>query len=450
MMKRILTLLLVLLLLPVSVPARAADAVPEALYRIVLRTEDGDRTLGTAVLFGSQQMLLTVRGCWQEGELYAIGADGEHRISYRGEIIGSQLITLGLATQSAAQPLPVTTAEYLTDFTLYGASASGGMTAMQVTASRVTVIDDRAEALVTAQEGMLPGAVMLGGDGGLACITAYQYGEALGTYAAIADTTLGRLSSTADEEPQTHAPGPDAPQLLKDFSVTVAEGRLTVDWSEALTAPVTEETVFTVYASIVTNPYLSYDKVTGGETSTSFLAVPGTEVMVWVVRSEGELTEAVSPASSAEVRFAAVPPAEPFTLNGFRNLRCGVTTGAPGLEGTPAEFLPQVALNRETLSDPEAVFYFQTEDAYQVAAEDDAHSLLISLYMPGGEVYFYQSGYIFMPEMNGSDLWVADITSIFEDYARFTLENQRWPAGEYVFAYTIDGREVARIPFTLD
>lgn len=469
MMKKLLLLALALVLTLTLLPAGAETDAPEALYRIVLRTEEGDTTLGTGVLYGTQKTLLTVRACWAEGDLVAIGGDGEHAVTYRGEIADSQLILLGLATAADAEPMPITQGEELADYTLYGATPAGGMTGMEVTFARMTIVNRRAEALLTAREGLLPGAVMLGDDDGLACIVAGQYGEGVGVYIAIADVTLNALlneeaapaksaaprvlAPTATPAP-TPVPTPaalsDGPQFVRGFRVEADKGLLTVDWTDALTVPATEETVFNVYTSIITNPYLSYDEVTGGETQTTFPAVPGTEVMVWVVRSEGELTESVYPTSASDVVFAAVPGAEPFTLYGLKNLRCGVTSGEPGLDGIPADFLPQLPLSRETLSAPDAAFYFQTEDTYQVTQEDDAHTLLVALYMPNGSVYFYHSGYVFMPEMNESDLWAADITSLFEDYALFTPEAERWPAGEYVFMYCIDGDEVARIPFTLD
>lgn len=476
-MKKLLLLVLAMTLALTLLPASAETEVPEALYRIVLRTEEGDTTLGTGVLYGTQKTLLTVRGCWAEVDLVAIGGDGEHAVTYRGEIVDSQLILLGLATECDAEPLTVTQADYLADYTLYGAAPAGGMTAMEVTFARMTIVNRRAEALLTAQEGLLPGAVMLGDDDGLAYIVAGQYGEGVGVYVAIADVTLNALLNeeaapaksaaprvlaptptpaptslpTPSPTPVPAAPAqPDGPQFVRGFRVEADNGLLTVDWSDALTVPATEETVFTVNTTIITNPYVTFDKVSGGKTSTTFPAVPGTEVMVWVVRSEGELAESVYPTSAADVAFAAVPEAEPFTRYGLKNLRCGVTSGEPGLEGNPADFLPERPLTRETLSDPDATFYFQTEDTYQVAQEDDDHTLLVSLHMPDGSVYYYHSGYVFMPEMNEKDLWAADITALLEDYASFTPEALRWPAGEYTVLYTIDGGEVARFTFTLD
>lgn len=439
MMKRLFSLLLALVMALALLPARAASGAPDALYRIVLRTEAGDETLGTGVLFGTKTALLTTSGCWAEGELYAIGADGEHQITYRGEVAGSRLLMLGLATESAAEPLKVTEAAYLQDYMLYGASADGQFIAQEVTLSRATVLNGRAEALLTASEGLLPGAVMFGADGGVACVTVSQHGEGQGIYAAIADVTLTELlgSMTAED-----------PQLVRGFSVAVENGQMVIDWS-AVRGAVTEETIFNVYTTIVTNTYLSCEQVSGSRTATTFPAVPGTQVMVWIVRSEGELTESLFPEDVSDMAVVQIPEAEPFTGCGLRNLRCGVTPGEPGREGTAADFLPQQPLTREALSDRSTPIYFQTEDAYEVTQEDDDHVLLVAFYTPEGYVFSYFSGYIFMPEMNGSDLWIADISDLFASYEQFA-EGELWPAGAYEFVYYIDGGEVARIPFTLD
>lgn len=435
---------LVLLMALALLSARAENAVPSALYRIVERTEAGERTLGTGVLFGSPRMLLTAAGCWSEGELVAIGADGEHAIAYKGEIAGTQLLILGLATDSTLTPLTATVADSLMSNALYGAAADGGFVSHEVTLSRTTAIDDRAEVLLSAGEGLLPGAIMLGADGGVACITLWQQGEGAGVYAAVANVTLSRLMTGTGESAQ------ETEGLVHGFTATVEDGQILLDWTDAQYGVITENTVFTAYVTATCNPYLSYDEITGGETTAAFPAIPGTEMLVWIAVSEGPLAEHVFPETAADSVLLTVPAGEAFTGYGFQNLRCGVTAGEPGLDGVITEFLPQQPLTRELLSDRTQAIYFQTEDVYTVEKEDSDHVLLLALNTPEGYVFTYYSGYIFMPEMNASDMWLTDISAVFEDYELFVPEAERWPAGEYALAYYIDGSEAARIPFTLD
>lgn len=457
MFKRILTFILALLLAACLVPALAEEDMPAQLYRIVLREETGDVTLGSGVLFTSSSVLLTTAGVWAEGDLYAIGADGEHAINYKGQVPGSQLITLGLATPAAAEPFTVTTADYLMDYNLYGVKADGSFVCMEVTASRNTAINNRAEVLLYAQEGLMPGAVMLGDDEGLACVTVYQMGEGEGVYAALADGTLAQLFGTQsissgvtyDAGKQDVTTSSGDVRLLTGVTATVSDGLITVDWSASTGYQKTDDTVFTAYITVSDNTYLSSDEVENGETSAIFPAVPGAEVMAWVAVSQGKLTGHPYPETALEAAFVTVPEPEPFTLNGLKNIRMSVTPGEPGMDGVTADFLPQEPLTREALSDRSRPIYFQTEDTYTCDAEDDDHTLMVTLYTPEGYSFYYFSGYVFMPEYAQSDLWMSDISDVFADYERF-CPDEPWPAGEYTVLYTIDGGEVARITFTLE
>ncbi len=443
-MKRILPLILALLMLLALVPAQAEVSLPAQVYRIVLRTETGDQPLGTGILFGTTTTLLTAAGCWAEGELYAIGQDGEHAISYRGAVVGSQLITMGLATPSTATPCTATNAERLLDYKLYGVNAQGEPVAIPVSNTRNTVIDRRAEVLIYATEGLLPGAMMFGDDMGLACITVWQETEGEGVYGALADVTLRRLFGGDDSADES-----DDARLLQGFTARCENGQIIVDWSMAGGYTIEDDTVFTVYSSVTSNTYLTRDVLEEGETTAFMPAIPETEVMVWVCVSTGELEEPLYPESAAEVAIVNVPAAQPFTLNGLRNVRMGLTPGEPGMDGTTTDFLPQEPLTREALSDRTRPIYFQTEDVYTCTEEDDDHILLVTLYTPEGYSFYYLSGYVFMPAYSESDLWVSDVSEIFSDYERF-CEGEPWPAGEYTVLYTIDGGEVAHITFTLD
>lgn len=439
MMKRIVTLLLALCLLLTLVPA-AAEEVPENLYRIVLRTENGDETLGSAVLYRSDVTLLTAAGCWAEGDLFAIGADGEHAILRCDAVPGTQLLCMEMATPSTAEPIAVTTADYLLDYMLYGVNARGEFVRMQVRNSRITRVDGRTEALLYADEGLLPGAIMLGDDYGLACVTVYQAAEGVGVYATVADVTLSNLSARPA----------DGPWLLTGVTAGYEAGLVTVDWANA---PVPQEgAVITVYVTSTNNTYLSSVVPEAGVTSITFPAAPGTEMIAWVVVSDSEEAAQQAqlfPESADEAAIVQVPQAEPITLNSLRNVRMGVTPGEPGMDGVATDFLPQEPLTREALSDRSRPIYFMTEDVYTCDAEDDEHTLMVTLCTPEGYTLYYFSGYVFMPEYAASDLWVSDVSEVFADYERFCA-GEPWPAGEYTILYTIDGAEVNRLTFTLD
>ena len=257
----------------------------------------------------------------------------------------------------------------------------------------------------------------------------------------MADVTLATLFPPAKPEPTQG--------LLQEFTARYEAGLLIVDWADAVGVEITEDTVFYVYTLVDGNLYLSWDQLTCEDTTTTFPAAPGTEVGVWIGASQGETDEQFYPEQAGEMLQVTIPEAEPFTLNGLRNVRMGVTPGEPGMEGVATDFLPQEPLTREVLADRSRPIYFMTEDTYTCTAEDDDHTLLVTLYTPEGHTFNYFSGYVFMPEYAGSDLWVSDISAIFEDYERF-CEGTPWPAGEYTILYTIDGGEVAHLTFNLE
>lgn len=439
-MKRILSFALALLLALALMPALAEDYVPEALYRIVLREETGDVTLGSGVLYGTKTTLLTAEGCWAEGNLVAIGKDGEIPVLSRSIVPDTHLILLHLAGESAAKPLDLTQASYLLDYMLYGVTADGAFVSMGLRGIRATVLNDQAEALLYAQEGLLPGAIMLGDDFNVAAITIWQEGEGEGAYASVAYLPAAQeLSSTI---------GTDV-WLLQNISARYEAGHVVVDWAEADGYAADANISYTAFLTCANNNYVSRIPAEAGQTTAYFPATPGTLAATWVVASRGGDSTQYYPQTAAEVVYVEVPQAEPIALNGLRNVRMGITVGAPGANTMPADFLPQVALTRENLTDRSRSVYFMTEDTYTCTAEDDEHTLMVTLYTPEGYTFHYYSGYVFMPEYAKSDLWLSDITELLTDYEMF-CDGEPWPAGEYTFLYTIDGYEVSHVTFTLE
>ena len=107
--------------------------------------------------------------------------------------------------------------------------------------SRNTAVNGRAEALLYAQEGLLPGAIMLGDDQALACVTLWQETEGEGAYTCVADVTLTALFGAEGDASQ--------PRLLEGFTARYEKGEILVDWSDAMGYTLTEDTVFCVYCT---------------------------------------------------------------------------------------------------------------------------------------------------------------------------------------------------------
>lgn len=467
MMKRMLLLLLALLML-LAAPAQA-ESTTESIYLLVLRTEQGEVALGTGVLFGSATTLLTAPACWSEGELYAVGADGQHRVTWKGEVIGAPLVLLGLEGESEAQPLTITRSGEVLAYALLGADRVGGAMMPEVTHARRSVRDGRDAVLLTAEEGMLPGAVMLGADGGLACMVVSSYGEGRGVYEALTNVALYALleddgaaqpalsyapgapaqpAVTAAPAVETEAAGITENGLVRGFTTSLEKGVLTMDLSPAVSEGMNG--VFTAFIVSDVNPYLNFAESDAETAQVQFPVLPGTEVMVWAAYSEDAVSDIIYPDyTPGTYAVVSVPDAGDFTDYDFRNVRISLTPYAGEAPEEFTEFLPQQPLTREALANRDVPLYFQTEDTYAVAEESADHPMLIALCTPEGYYFCYESTYYFSPEFSGCDMWYLDLSPLFADYERFVAEEERWPGGSYQVLYCIDGQIAGEFAFEL-
>lgn len=469
MMKRLLLMLVALLLI---FPAHAEEQpallqdTANALYLLVHHTEQGELACGMGVLYRDTHTLLTTASAAKAGEMYAIGADGRHLITHQGLIAGSPLALMGMGSDSSARPLHITPSGALMTDTLLGIDRQGDPQLPLVTAARRTLLNGRDGVLLTAAEGLLPGAVMLGEDGGIACLVISQHGEGWGEYTALSNTALHALLTDGDEpceridyaaglssrtapvataEPVIEA-GITEDGLVCGIEATIEDGILTVDWAKAVPEEMPGE--FTAYLVSGSNPYLNFKTVR--DTQVQFPVLPETDVIVWVAYSETPLTEPVYPSyDPGTILMLTTHKAVPFTDFGFTNLHVSVTPCENAASGSLEALLPVLPITREVLSERTVPVYFQTEDTYQVEAESSDHPLLITLYTPEGYTFTSQSSFYFSPSLGESDMWAEDLTPLLESYEQFIPEEDRWPEGTYVLLYCIDGQIAGEFSFEL-
>ena len=155
MYKRILLLALSLLLM-MGLTAQAEDVyekINDAMYRIVLRTEQGDTTLGSGVLFQDQRTILTASSCCAQGDLYAIGSDGSEYRVLRYEVKNqADLALLTLEKSSPAEPLAMADLNGQPLPFLFGANAEDNIGSMPMYGVRQGMYGKH-EALIFASEG---------------------------------------------------------------------------------------------------------------------------------------------------------------------------------------------------------------------------------------------------------------------------------------------------------
>lgn len=443
MMKKILAFLCLLCLLAGAMPAGAEELSP--VYVLMSITPAGEQTtLGTAVLVGDSSTLVTTQwAAMAPSGLYAVGCGGTlaiARVSVPAS--GSDLVTLTLREPSPAQPVQLGEADdALTCLGLCrGETQPESCTADMLT---LAVYEQSACMLYTGLEGMLPGALLFNGQGQLAGLTMAAYGEGLNRYVAYpADVLQARLSG---EGPADTAPVQEQVRLLTGFDVAAERGEMTVRW-DALDLPEQPEgsAVYLLWQD-TGNDYVSYGTVDWEEGYATFACVPGRSYWVWLQQS---LTGEVNPAalSPLTATLAEAAQTEPFTGYGFHDEIMYLTSVPADQEYGDTEQIPPLGdFTAAGLAAEGFCCYLQAVDVYEVA-EEQTTTLVIALQAPDGSVYTELAGYIFMPEMNGSDTWHADITELVRDCMSYS----GGLSGEYTLAYYLDGQLAASFTFTLE
>lgn len=250
-------------------------------------------------------------------------------------------------------------------------------------------------------------------------------------------------AGTALPEP-TATPAPAETGFVQGLAVTREKGLVTLDWSGCV---IPEGKTVTAYILYDGNTYYTYKEMTAGTTSADFPEIPGVGCMVWAAYSGGGTPNLV-PTSHQECTVLAAQAKTAFTLNGFTHVRDGLafTDDPQAAEGTV--FLPEAPVTRELLAG-EGFILFQTEDTYAVSELSEDHILSIVLHTPEGMHFMTSGGYTFDPTLTASDLWLLDITGLFDSYESMAPA-EPWPAGDYTIGYYIDGQVVSETTFTLE
>ena len=158
-MKKLLILLLALLLLPAAF-AQGESSAEDALYTIVLRTEEQDVPLGTGVLLLQPDVLLTAQPCLKDGPLYAVGADGEHAVIDRLDL-SAGVSLLQLASPSDAAPLTFSDFSVMASPYMLGADEAGTRCLMRLHQAVYDRYEEYDALAICAEEGLLPGGAVL-------------------------------------------------------------------------------------------------------------------------------------------------------------------------------------------------------------------------------------------------------------------------------------------------
>ena len=442
MKKRLLAVLLAMLLALGCLPAHA-QPIPAGLFRLICRDAQGqDTLLGTAVLMDGSTLLTAASAARCDGQLLAVGPEGEYAV-LAGVIPPEQpgVALLGLVEQPSEQPVALAgDSSYV-----YWAAAeeNGAMACALVEQASVITLDGQDCLLYTAQEGLLPGGVLVNEKGELFCLTVASYAEGVGRYVALSASDLLDILPGAKERSAARM----ADGRITGFTVEANRGVITVDWSDCgVTLEEGERLTVVLYDR--SNTFLDGVTPSAGESAISQAAVPGRIYDVAILRSMGE-PDFSSPWYNGAVQIT-LPEAEPFDRHQFRNeeLYLGHAALEQAEEALYQKVEPIDTITVQSLTDPEQAVFLQGTSTYQVEEEDEA-TAVIALFTPEDYCLFTVGGFLFLPELCAEDVWNMEITDLIDHYLEFSPTGSM-SAGQYSLRFYLDGALAGELSWTLE
>ena len=428
MRKRILSFFVALCLLLSCAAAGAEDVytlIDHALYRIVQRTESGDVFLGSGVLFLNERVLLTAEGCCREGQLYAIGKDGEHAIQAVEKAGNSGVVLMEMAEPSAATPLTFSDFSAGTLPWIFGMNRQGEIGSLPLYQVRPGVFRDRDSLVLLSEEGLLPGSIVVDEQGTVVAVAVSQQGEGFGRYTAL----------DADSIYDAMFPVQNSPFLAVDLSWQ--GGFLTASWED------TQRTsgLYILTISGDNNSYYTTYETAVEENSVQLAVPPGHTYHVQV-----QWVQDADAAQDPEWRSMAtlIVPELPLRRMSYTQ-ECYYTSVPAGTE--VSEMLPDMGpLTLAALAKgPDN--YLQVISRYDVT-ETFETSLAVELIAPDGQFYFEEHLFLFVPELEEEDCFALPLDGMLTTCQEFS--GGVLPKGEYRVRYAIGGYVAGEYGFTLE
>lgn len=438
MPKRILMLIMTLTLL-LTLHAGAEDLydqIDAALYQIVLRTDEGDKALGSGVLFVDPAAILTAEGCCAEGPLYVIGADGEHAVQSVHLLGGAALLTL--AEPAAAVPLTLAPEDSQSLPFIFGTNTEGERGTMPLYKARADVQGNMPALLFSSEEGLLPGAFLTDQEGRVTVLITGQQMEGKGSYTALGVSTLGQLLST--EEP--------ADQGFLDCTFAWEDGELIISWTDADHS----EGVYVVTLVCEENQYYTTYEAGITERSLAITPPPGHTYAIQVQRAA---SEAASLPPDWNILKDYTLPLLPFRAYSFL-AECGIVS-LPASADFTGEESPMTVFTSAALTAPDRDILLSVDCSYEIAAERSA-ALALELHAPDGQFFFDEQTIDLDPVSAESDGFLLPLNAVLNSCVEFSggkLQEGAHTirffldgciAGEYAFTVTAEGAAPAAEP----
>lgn len=427
MLKRILMLLMTLLLL--ALPAGAEDLydqIDAALYQIVLRTDAGDKLLGSGVLFVDASAILTAEGCCKEGALYAVGLDGEYAVESVTPV-GSGAALLTLASPATAAPRLLAPAEAQSLPFIFGTNADGERGTMPLYKARVGMRDGLYSLLFASEEGLLPGAFLTDEQGRVTALITNQQMEGLGSYAGLGADALGQLLSTEEK----------ADTDFLDCTFAWEDGELTISWTDKAHT----EGVYVVTLVTEENQYYTTYVADITERSLAVTPPPGHTYGIQVQRAASE-AEALEPDWNVLRDYTL--PLLPFPAYGMQ-AECAILSLPAGSE-TIDDDSTLTAFTAANLTDPARDIYLRADCSYTIPTLHTAN-LTLELIAPDGQFFFDEQIIDLDPADAAADSLYFSLNTALDSCVEFS--GGALQAGDHTLRFFLDGCIGGEYTFTV-
>lgn len=420
-----------------------ADGREADLLDIWQQGEDGDRTWITAAVQAMDGMLVTSPELLPEKTESLTVSDGQKEWKIEA-VIPDSTGAIAMVFYDISRNLPVRapwammpfgdSVQASTCIARYG-NENGGRTDRKVLSAATLRWRNSRVLLLTMEEETPAGAAVLNARGELTGVVIAEYAEGLNRVMAMPVEEIVRCMTEAGTLLTNLVSWGDPPE---GFKVTTDKNLITIDWSGMdLPEKKEGENLYLILADTA-NDYLNFYPAETETRVFSAILPPGR------VYISGILASAESPSELPErYEVTVIPPAQRLTEYHFRPIRTAVAEmPADAKDGdTPT---PVTEVTEELLRSGRAYFY--SASAYEVEDKTDGETLLVTLTDPEGNVYRYESSWLYAPEYMQEDIWFIPLT---DSGLIWSLDQSGYPKGEYQMAYYVDGELADEISFEL-
>ena len=418
-MKRLVLLGLLLALLA-AFPALASDLPVFAL-------EENGTLIGSAVLFGTENTLLTSAPVSESAQLTLKTENGSMPVEFYSDHDG--LLTILVS----ADPVPGTPLS-IGQITQLGVKASGFLSDGSLSQSdcqHLAYTSNPEGVTLTAASGLLPGAVLTAEEGTLCGIIAASLGEGEGRYFALSSPEI--YARLFEENEETEGEKID----YIEYTATVEKNRVTIDWSGS--PQVKENAVYGVYWIDTANTYYTYHVCR--TTSDTVACVPGRSYIFCVVEIPSE-EEYFSLPEFPDYDPIQIPGGKKVERFNFLDTDVHLAALADGQTVGDTEIIPAITDYSTVFTHEGVHLYLQVTSTYQVTEESQT-DLTCALFAPDGTCYASLSGFIFAPEYMPEDSWHMDVTELFDQCKNATGGQ----SGIYLLRYYLDDELASEFTF---